>query len=292
MEVVSLGQEYKEPIVLCLGFFDCMHVGHVKLLEQAKKLANAKVALFTFCNSHFETLRRPSKLIYTFNERLDIYQSLGVDVTINAKFDADFMALTGKAFLQEISKYNLRGVVCGADFTCGSDLFNATSVKEYLRDICPVEIVDLVKKDGQKVCSTLIRKLLCENKIQEANSYLSQPFFFLGTVEHGRMVGRNLGFPTVNLNIADEKIAPVGVYGGQVTVDNEKFLAIVNVGNVPTFGIDKQTVEAHLINFDRDLYGKQIKIALTSYLRPIQKFENAEALTQQLKKDIEVVLND
>lgn len=293
MEVISLGQNYSEPIVLCLGFFDCMHLGHVKLLKRAKQMAqSAKVALFTFCNSHFETLKRSTKLIYTFDERLALYRSLGVDVTLNAKFDADFMSLSGKEFLSEISRYNLSGVVCGADFTCGSDLLNATSVKEYLKDVCPVEIVDLVKQDGQKVCSSLVRRLLCEGNVQQANAYLSQPFFFLGNVQHGRRMGHNLGFPTVNVDAPEEKLAPIGVYGGVVTVDEKEYRAIVNVGSTPTFGIEKLTVEAHLIDFEGDLYGKRIKIALTEFLRPVQKFQSANALREQLQKDVEVVKND
>ncbi len=293
MEVISFEQNFNQPIVLCLGFFDCMHVGHVALLEHAQKLAsNCKVALFTFSNSHFETLKRPVKLIYTFDERLSLYQNLGVDVTLYAKFDGAFMSMSGNDFLNKIASFNLQAVVCGADFTCGSDMLTASDVASTLKNVCPVHVVDLVKQNGQKVCSSLIRQLIAENKISQANGYLSEPFFFEGIVEHGREVGHKLGFPTANLSVKSEKLMPQGVYSGTVTVDGKTFRAVVNVGGLPTFGVEKATVEAHLLNFDGNLYGKKVKIALTSFLRNAQKFPDEKALAQQLQKDVEVVLND
>lgn len=293
MEVISLEQNFNRPIVLCLGFFDCMHVGHVALLEEAKKMAkDCSVALFTFCNSHFETLKRPVKLIYTFNERLSLYKTLGVDVTVYANFDADFMSLSGKEFLKLISKFKLKGVVCGKDFTCGSDVLSANDVKNLMQDVCPVRVVNLVEENGQKVCSSLIRNFIVENKIQLANKYLSEPFFFEGVVEHGRAVGHTLGFPTANLAVSSEKLTPQGVFSGVVAVDEKKYHAVVNVGSIPTFNLQKTVVEAHLLGFDGDLYGKTVKISLTNFLRHIQKFPDASALKKQLSKDVEVVKND
>lgn len=293
MEVISLEQNFNRPIVLCLGFFDCMHVGHIALLEHAKKLAqNASVALFTFSNSHFETLKRPVKLIYTFRERLDLYESLGVDVTLHANFDEKFMSMSGVEFLKKISVFNLKAVVCGADFTCGSDVLSATDVATELSGKCPVHVVDLVKQNGKKVCSSFVRELISSNKIAKANEYLSEPFFFKGKVEHGRAVGHTLGFPTVNLAVSEEKLAPQGVFAGVATVDNKKYRAVVNVGSIPTFGVENSAVEAHLLGFDGNLYGKTVKISLTNFLRPIQKFPDASALKKQLSKDVEVVKND
>lgn len=294
MEVITLGQNYTKPVVMCLGFFDCMHLGHVELLSVAKKIAasNAQVALFTFSNNHFETLKRPTKLIYTFRERLALYQSLGVDVVVAAQFDEQFMSATGNEFLSQIAKFNLVGVVCGADYTCGSDLTTATSVKEFFNKIAPVQIVQLVKRDEQKVCSSLVRQLLTECHVKSANQLLSEPFFFLGEVTHGRSIGHSLGFPTVNLQIPAEKIVPLGVYGGVCQFEGNTHKAIVNVGAQPTFGCGGNVLEAHLLNFDGNLYGKTIKIALTKYLRPIIKFENATELLSQLQRDLEAVQND
>lgn len=293
MKVISWEQNLKQPIVLCLGFFDCMHAGHVALLEYAKKVAQGgAVALFTFCNSHFETLKRSVKLIYTFDERLGIYEQLGAEVTMYARFDNDFMSMSGSDFLKRISEFNLKAVVCGKDFTCGRDMLTADDVVARLESVCPVHVVDLVKQNGQKVSSSFVRNLISENKIALANTYLSEPFFFDGVVEHGRSVGHSLGFPTVNLSVGSEKLTPQGVYRGLVTVDGKQYRAVVNVGNTPTFGTEKIVVEAHLLEFDGDLYGKKIKIALLDFLRKIKKFSDENELCKQLSKDVEVVRND
>lgn len=290
MEVVKLGEKYVHPMVLCLGFFDCMHSGHVKLLEKAQTLAgrNAKVVLFTFLNNHFETMNRSTKLLYTFDERLGIYADLGVDAVLCAEFDKAFMSVSGEEFLKQLSRYDLRGVVCGKDFTCGSNLLPAENVKRSLQGVAPVEIVDIVTCNNQKVSSTLVRQLLSEHQVEQANTFLSQPFFFEGSVEQGRHVGGKLGFPTANLPVSAEKLAPEGVYVGQVLVDGTPYKAIVNVGTTPTFNFSTQKVEAHLLNFNGNLYGKKVKIALLNYIRPIQKFADEEQLAQQLAHDCEV----
>lgn len=290
MEVVKLGEKYVHPMVLCLGFFDCMHLGHVKLLEKAQTLAgrSAKVVLFTFSNNHFETMNRSTKLLYTFEERLGIYADMGVDAVLCAQFDKAFMSMCGEEFLKQISRYDLRSVVCGEDFTCGSDLISAEKVKSYLEGIAPVEIVDIVTCNNQKVSSTLIRQLLSNFQVERANTFLSQPFFFEGSVERGRHVGGTLGFPTANLSVSPEKLLPEGVFVGQVSVDGTLYKAIVNVGTTPTFNFSTKKVEAHLLNFNGNLYGKKVKIALLNYIRPIQKFADEGQLAEQLVHDCEV----
>ena len=290
METVSFGENFKSPIVLCLGFFDCMHLGHVQLLNRAKQMAKngAKVALFTFCNNHFQTLNKPTKLIYTFAERLSLYQSLGVQVVIGAHFDQKFMSLSGSEFLDKLKNYNLQGVVCGEDYTCGRNLMNATQVQSYLKAVCDVQIEKLVNCGSQKVSSTLVRKLLAQNDVEQANKFLSQPFFFEGEVVAGRHVGRNIGFPTANVALSEEKLAPVGVYAGVVQVDEQRYKAVINVGNTPTFCQTTAKVEAHLLHFCGDLYGKNVKISLIKFLRGIQKFSDGEQLARQLEKDVEV----
>lgn len=294
MEVISLGQKYQKPVVMCLGFFDCMHVGHVALLSAARKIvgSDAQIALFTFSNNHFETLKRPTKLIYTYSERLLLYESLGVDVVVSACFDDKFMSASGAEFLSEIAKFNLAGVVCGADYTCGADLRTACQVKDFFDGIAPVEIVELIKHGEQKVCSSVVRELLTEGKVERANNLLSQPFFYSGTVAHGRHVGHELGFPTVNLNIPADKIVISGVFGGICEFDGGIRKAIINVGAQPTFGCEGSVVEAHLLNFDGDLYGKTVKVALNKFLRHVRKFGSAAELKTQMQQDLEAVQND
>lgn len=295
MQLIEFGKQLNTPIVICLGYFGSMHLGHLKLLEIAKQRArerNAHVALFTFSNNHLRVLGKDTKVVYTFEERLMLYQNLGVDYVVAAEFDEHFKENSGKQFIEQLRHYNLKGVVCGFDYTCGCDRLNCLQVKEILHGVCDVDIVDAICKNGVKVSTTVVRTLLEQSDIQGANELLSEPYFLVGKVEHGRRVGHDIGFPTANLILSVEKILPIGVYGGQTDVDGKTYKAIVNVGQKPTFGLDLVNVEAHLIDFDEDLYNRTLKISLNKYLRPIRKFDGANQLVEQLKKDKEVILHD
>ena len=295
MQVIEFEQKLNEPIVLCLGYFGCMHTGHVALLDVAKRRAqqlHAKVALFTFSNNHLRVLGRDVKVLYTFEERLQIYESLGVDYVLAAEFTNEFRAKTGLEFANDIAHYTLKGVVCGFDYTCGCDRLESDELQKALSTVCSVDVVEPVCWNRYKVSTTLIRKLLGENQLALANDLLSEPYFLTGKVVDGRKVGSKIGFPTANLQIDSDKMLPVGVYGGVVKVRDIKYKCIVNIGNKPTFDEDSPTVEAHLIDFDGDLYGQTLKVTLTKFLRGISKFASPTELTKQLQVDREKVLHD
>ena len=138
----------------------------------------------------------------------------------------------------------------------------------------------------------MVRKLLGQNDIAQANALLSEPFFVTGRVVHGRHVGSEMGFPTANIEVPQEKFLPTGVFGGDVEFDGRSYRAIVNIGQRPTFGLSERAVEVHIINFDGDLYGRTLKLSLTQYLRPICRFDNEQQLAAQLCADRQKVLND
>lgn len=297
MEVIKFGEQLNSPIVVCLGFFGCMHKGHVELLERAKnraKMTHSKVALFTFSNNHLAVLNREATVVYTYEERLSIYDSLGVDYVIAAEFDDGFRKLTGKEFLSEFKRYDVQGIFCGFDYSCGRDRLDAASVRNFFKNASdpPVYIVEQICIGGEKAGTTLLRKYLRDSDVAKANALLSEPFFVLGVVGHGRGVGKTLGFPTANVTVPGEKLLPQGVFSARVYVDGVRYPAIVNIGDIPTFGISSQTFEVHLINFNGDLYGKTLKVSLIKYLRPVTKFDSADALSAQLQRDKEAALND
>ena len=293
---ISFGQQFNKPMVITLGFFDCMHKGHVALYDAARRVADQNdclCALLTFSNNHFKVIGLDVKPIYTFEERLTIYKNVGLDVVASATFDKQFMNLSADDFLQVLSSYNLKHVVCGFDYTCGRDRKDSLYVKNYFSQLgIGCTIVEEVLIEGEKISSTLIRKLLMQNNVEKANTLLSQPYFVTGVVEDGRKVGRSISFPTANLKISDEKLLPVGVYGGKTTVDGKQYNAIVNIGAKPTFNLLQNSVEAHLVGFSGDLYGKTLTVELTKFLRGVKKFENKEQLAEQLKFDLECVAND
>ena len=295
MQVIELGKQLNCPIVLCLGYFGTMHSGHVKLLELAKQRARerqAKVALFTFSNNHLKVLGRESTVVYTYAERLELYKSLGIDVVIAAQFDEAFRASTSEQFIERLTKYKLQGIVCGYDYSCGSDRIDSKTLMKRLAGVCNVDIVDAICWNGVKISTTLVRDLLSRSKISTVNELLSEPYFVVGEVAHGRRVGSAMGFPTANLQVSSEKLLPIGVYGGMTQIDGKEYRAIINIGQKPTFGLDFVNIEAHVLNFNGDLYGKTLKVSLTRFLRPICKFSSANELAEQLKQDRETVLND
>ena len=295
MQLIDFGQKLNEPIVLCLGYFGCMHRGHVALLDKAKRRAcecGAKVALFTFSNNHMRVLGKAVKVLYTFDERLNIYNGLGVDYILAAEFTEQFRMSSGAEFVQQLADYNLMGVVCGFDYTCGSDRLGSSELQKALSQICPVDVVEPVCWNGQKVSTTLIRTLLADNQLISANELLSEPYFVTGKVVSGRNVGSKIGFPTANLQIDADKTLPEGVYGGVVELDGCLRKCIVNIGSKPTFDVDSATVEVHVLDFDGNLYGRRLKVSLTKFLRGIRKFASAQELTQQLQTDKGIILND
>ena len=295
MQVIEFGKQLNCPIVLCLGYFGTMHSGHVKLIEVAKLRArenNAKMALFTFSNNHLKVLGKDSTVVYTYSERLELYKSLGVEVVIAAEFNNEFRAHTGNQFVDQLIRYNLKGVVCGFDYSCGSDRMDSAALTERLVNVCSVDIVDAICWNGSKVSTTLVRNLLTKSDISTLNKLLSEPYFVMGTVVHGRRVGSSMGFPTANLQVSSEKLLPIGVYGGLTEIDGKVYKAIVNIGQKPTFGLDYVNIEAHILNFTGDLYGRTLKVALTRFLRPIRRYDDVNELVEQLKQDRETVLND
>jgi len=296
LQVITLGEELNTPIVLCLGYFGCMHKGHVELLKTAQELAeekNAETALFTFSNNHLRVLGVDVSLLYTFEERLEIYDTLNVGYVVVSKFDSEFRNTSGEKFLQTLNdNFNIKGIVCGFDHTCGRDRLNSSDISEYFKGVCPVKIVEQISLGNEKISTTLVRKLLGEQKIAEANSLLSEPFFVEGTVVKGRGIGKKLGFPTANLQVTDDKFLPTGVYAGRTIIDGKPYRCIVNIGCTPTFGIDQIVTEVNLLNFDGDLYGKQLKVSITRFMRNITHFSTAQELSAQLCRDKEDALND
>lgn len=290
---IKFEQKLDTPIVIALGFFDAMHKGHMALVDSAKKLAklnDAKVALFTFSNNHFKTLGSDTKLIYSFEERKEIYQNVGVEVVLSAEFTKEFMSLSAETFLNKLCSYNIQAVVCGDDYTCGKERKNSVFVSEYLNNKSTMcEIVHQISDLGERVSSSRVRRLLQNHEILSANSLLSEDYFICGKVVDGRKVGRVLGFPTANVLVDNTKLLVSGVYGCRCNIDGKMYDGILNIGAKPTFDIDEVGVEVHFIDFEGDLYGKQLKIVVSKFLREIKRFDSREELINQLTQDIKKI---
>lgn len=295
MQVVSFGTKLNTNIVLCLGYFGCMHLGHIELVKRAKQMAadnNCQVALFTFENDVLSVQGKHSKAVFTYQERLKIYQDIGIDIVITANFDDEFRQTKGHEFLSSLMMYNLKGVVFGFDYTCGNDKMNSDQVYDFLACKVPVQVVDAVVVDNTKISTSLVASLIGNSDIDNANKLLTQSYFISGNVVKGRHVGSTMGFPTANIAVNNSKLLPIGVFAGYCNVDGKSYKCIVNIGAKPTFEISTHTIEVHLLDYCGNLYGTNLTVQLTKRIREIIKFDTVEQLIVQLLKDKEAVLDD
>ena len=189
-----------------------------------------------------------------------------------------------------LASMELRLLVTGHDFALGH---KREGDLDWLRGFCPEHGIELdplepLLVDGQELHSSEIRRLVTLGDVDEANRLLGREFALQGMVEHGHRIGRGLGFPTLNLSVAPNKLVPgPGVYAGRARLGAESFKAAIGVGYRPTFGGTDLTVEAYLLDVDRDLYQQRVELAFTARLRDEVKFASPEALAEQMRRDVE-----
>lgn len=280
---------FYKPLALGLGFFDCLHLGHRKILSKVKEYAEKEGVLdvlFTFSNNFRTLLGGEGGLLYTFEERIALFEREGVEALLYASFDKDFMNLSSREFLSLLDKYDIKFISCGHDYTFGRDLKGIKELSAYCKEknieLC---VVNEVKRGGQRVSSSLIKEFIKNNNIKRANALLGSDFAISGKVVKGRGRGKQLSFPTANLEISADKILPCGVFVASTTINGKIYNTITNIGDIPTFNIAETSVEAHILGFEGDLYGKTLTLSLKRYIRPIMRFESEQQLKEQLQKD-------
>ena len=224
-------------------------------------------------------------------EREVLLKSLGADDIYFAPVSKEFLSTDRKDFLDELNqKFNISCYVSGVDFTFGAfGKGNAPYLTDYAKAHNQKHIVvETLNMFDEKISTTLIKEHLNNGEIEKANALLGRPFSVFGKVFKDRQVGIKLGFPTANLKLEKDKICVKdGVYVGKTKVDGKEYLSIINCGNRPTFNVDERVIESHLIDFNENLYNKQIEICFLHYLRDIKKFESKIKLIEQLSLDIE-----
>lgn len=293
MEIINFDKKYNSPIALALGYFDSVHNGH-KLLVDSVVASEFMPAVFTFKNNPQAQLGGTNKQCYTFEERVDIFERLGVKMIINAVFDKSFMNTSAQGFLNTlVQNFNIKFVVIGNDYTCGKNAeFKKDDIVSFFKTKnIEVKVIDLLMENGSKIASRNIRELIKEGKVEDVNKLLPFDYHINGVVQKGRNVGGSVvGYPTANVAYPYDKIEiKAGVYKTQVRVDNAEYLAITNVGTHPTFDDYNFNIETFVFDYDGDLYGKNIQISFLKYIREIVKFENAIELKTQIDKDIQKI---
>lgn len=295
---IQKSEERLKNSYVALGTFDGVHRGHRVLInsaiEKAKKNGGISV-VYTFLNHPLEIIapERVPKMINTIGEKLRLLEEMGVDYVVLQTFDEKYAETSKEEFIDKIliEYLGAKEIFVGFNYTFAE---RGSGNVEYLRSVAPKKGIKLneiqaVEYKGQILSSTLIRKFILEGKIEEANMFLGRPFFISGEVEHGKKLGRVLGFPTANLKVVNKVYPPFGIFGGTVLIEGEKekYNAVINIGKNPTLKPGELSVEVHILDFNRDIYGKKIDVSIEKHLRDEKKFGSMEELRQGIKNDVE-----
>ena len=277
--------------IFTLGFFDGVHLGHQALLKACCDLAaelNCETAAITF-ESHPKSLfTDPVPLISTVRDRQRLLEQYGIRFVRTCPVNREVMGMPWEAFLEELMEMGAVGFVCGDDFHFGrKGEGNPQKLKEFCEERgLPCRVVSEQTLDGKRISSTRIRGKLEAGDMESATRYLGHPHVLTGTVVHGQKIGRTLGFPTANLRIpAGVAVPRFGVYATRAVIDGKSYPAVTNVGTRPTVEGTGITVEPWILDFEGDLYGREIRLEFYYFLRPEMKFPDLEALRQEIRRN-------
>ncbi len=284
--------------VVALGFFDGVHLGHRKIISTA--IARAKElgvpsAVFTF-RSESPSAKQSAARLYSTAAKLELIEGCGVDEVILADFE-DVRGISAEDFASKLLIGDLGCVsaIAGRDYRFGhraaGDVALLRSLIEPTGGECV--IADDVVEGDDKVSTTAIKSRMASGDIEGANEMLGAPYFLEATVEHGRGVGRTLGFPTVNCTLKEQQgLLKHGVYTSKIVTRGGTYPALTNVGICPTFDARPEHAESFILDFDGDIYGECVRIVMISYLRPEIKFDSPDKLREQIASDIKKVKED
>lgn len=285
-----------------IGFFDGVHRGHQFMIDSLTTMAHAQgrqSLVITFDRHPRQVVHADyvPQLITTTDEKLQLLHATAADRIEMLHFDAQMAQLSAYEFMRQVlhEKYCVAMLLTGYDNRFGHN--RAEGFADYVRygeemgmkvlQNTPIDI------DGLRVSSSLIRRLIVEGNITEANNCLGHPYSITGSVAHGFQEGRRIGFPTANIvpESAEKLVPGNGVYATRVSVEGGEWMpAMLNIGTNPTFQRQQTTIEAHIIGFEGDIYGRKVRVEFGRKLRDEQRFESVEALQKQLEADKKEVL--
>jgi riboflavin kinase/FMN adenylyltransferase len=285
----------ERPLMLTIGVFDGVHLGHRYLLDQLIVRAREKGCLagvVTFKTHPEKVLKRQDYLpwICTLQERIRLLKAAGLDVVVPITFTRDIANLTAGEFVGLLKKHlNMCDLVLGPDFALGK---RRQGTPENLREIGEelgfrVEVVKPRRLGEEVISSSAIRRLLAEGHIDKVEKMLGRYFSLEGKVVVGDQRGRTLGFPTANIKVQREQAMPKdGIYVTVTHAQGKQLHSVTNIGVRPTFDGLKHLIETYIMDFNGNLYGKKIKIDLIARLRDEMKFQNVQELIKQMDEDV------
>ena len=290
MEIIQfeLGDKLEQVpnLILCLGFFDGVHLGHQALIKKAKK-EGYKLGVLSFSQSPAYVIgnKLVDNCITSISDKAELFEAMGVDYFYLMEFNRQTMQATKDEFINKVLlQINPYQICCGSDYRYGA---RAEGDAEYLKRFFNVKVQNFELHDKNKISSRNIMSLIKDGKMEEVKDMLGRNYRVNGTVMVGFKTGHKIDFPTANLKLEYEYVFPKsGVYIGYGYVYGEKYKGLINVGTHPTINpLAKPIVEIHLIDFDGNLYGKNIFVEFIKFIREEKKFDSLDDLKVQLNKD-------
>lgn len=297
--IEKIDHPYKNAVIT-IGNFDGVHIGHQALfhqvIEKVRALQGTSIVM-TFEPHPARVLKQNNHppLITLYEQKIELIEKAGIDILICIHFTRKFASIPAKEFIEKIlvDRIGMKAIVVGEDYTFGKNREgNLDLLKTYGKrlgfEVIVVRKIQMLNNSEDKISSTRIRELISDGKVAESQKLLGRHYQIRGTVMTGRdRGGRLLGFPTANINLYDELSPKTGVYAVTVECKGSKYKGVANIGYSPTFDDRIFTVEAHILDFNDDIYGQKIRVNFIKRLRDEKKFLNISELSKQIKKDID-----
>lgn len=294
----EIKQQLKNPVVT-IGNFDGVHKGHQaifhQVIEKAESIHGTSVAI-TFDPHPIKVLKKNDAppLITLYEQKVELIAKTGMDLLICIPFNEEFAAITADQFLEDllVNKIGTKAIVIGKDYSFGKNREgNVAYLKKHADrlgyEVIVTDWIPVTHNMEGRISSTRIREIVMDGNVEDVVALLGRNYQIRGKVQQGRnRGGRLLGFPTANINIIDELCPKTGVYAVTVECREGHYKGVANIGYSPTFDDHIFTIEVHLLDFNNDLYGQDIRVNFIKRIRDEKKFSNIDELAGQIKKDI------
>jgi riboflavin kinase/FMN adenylyltransferase len=285
------------PLFLAIGVFDGVHRGHQAVISTSARHAQSKegIPVVVTFDPHPMKVLRPQDaphLLTATAHKIALIRDLSVEHLLVINFDKKFAAIPPESFIEQLVTHSkpLREICVGHEWSFGKDRRGNLDLLKKLGAQLNFDVVAIppVKGGSTAVSSTAIRRAVEKGDLAAAAAMLGRDYTILGTVVPGDKIGKKLGYPTANLSAHSEQFPPNGVYFAEATLDGAIYPGVVNLGYRPTVssGKSERILEIHLLDFEGDIYGKDIEVRFVRHLRPEKKFESIDALVRQIEFDV------
>ncbi|WP_025724694.1 bifunctional riboflavin kinase/FAD synthetase [Acholeplasma granularum] len=274
-----------EPLTLTIGNFDGLHLGHQNLIKKTKMYNDSKSAVMTFDPHPMQVItKRDLPVLMNFDEKQKELEKLGINNFFVVNFNSDFSKLSPQMFIDFLKRLNVIRIVVGRDFKFGyKGQGNVDDLKLHFDTV----VVDDLLHNNTRISTSYIKLLLESGDIKLAKKLLNKSYEVSGKVVHGDKVGKLIGYPTANIDYKNHFLPKVGIYAVYVKIDGKTYLGCANLGHNPTLNYSTQRrLEVFIIDYDGNLYDKELSISFEHYLRDEVKYEKLEDMLKQIAKDV------